>query len=87
MDLLHIPLGPYQGENFIKLDEDAYRGLPREGTKTESQWDAVLREQYNSPRGRPEGQQRTGKTPGFNDLIKFIDVATVAGDSFRLRRK
>src|SRR5882672_3512163 len=48
---------------------------------------SALRDAYNSPRGTPEGQQRTEKTPGFDGFIKFIDVATVAGDSFRLRRK
>lgn len=87
MEQLNIPLPPYQGENFIKLGDDAYRGLPNEGTRTETQWDEALRNAYNKPRGVPEGLQRTEKTPGFDNFIKFIDVATVASDSFRLRRK
>ena len=87
MNSLGYGLPPYQGESFIKLGDNAYRGLPNMGTRTESEWDQVLRDAYNKPQGRPEGLQRAEKTPGFGGNIKFIDVAKVATDAFTLRHK
>jgi hypothetical protein len=81
-------LPPFQGENFIKLGDNAYKGLPDEGTKTEMEGDAAaLRDAYNKPKSIPEGKQKTEKTPGFDGNIKFIDVPKVASDAFKLRRQ
>lgn len=78
---------PYQGENVIKRGDDTYYGLPGEQDKTEREWLEVLRKQYNEPRGKLEGKQRTDTPPGFDGYIKFLDVATITTAAFRFRSR
>jgi Protein-glutamine gamma-glutamyltransferase len=87
MKSLGINYPPYQGENVIKRGEDTYYGLPGEQDKTEREWLEVLRKQYNEPRDKIEGKQRTDTPPGFDGYIKFLDVATIATAAFRYRSR
>jgi hypothetical protein len=77
-----VEIGPYRGENVIKVGEGDYWGFGG-GTQTYNGWEAILRNDYN----QRTGSSRTDALPGFKNFAVFIHVSHVGMDVFDLRKK